>query len=256
MMRRSVITVSGLMLLIGLPGWATAEDGAKSLPPIPVTTPLPPTTQPSAAEEDDELLLKHLDRLIADRDQRISQLPSTGPAGAAVHRTPRIDTHDPAAQEALTQHAAARAELRKALEDAAAQAGQGQADVLDRGRPRGQAAQLGPLSAANQLAVAECYKDLAGGSGGTAADTDSGLKALMAIDASRLNDAERPRHLYLTLWFQLDGVRKLAKDAPAAERAKRLQAARDTRTDLANQYPASALSQTADALFAGLDDHP
>lgn len=234
-----------------------AEDGAAALPPKPVTIPLPPIHAPSAVDDGDELLLRHLDNLIEERDRRIAALPSaTLPAAdRQAGRTPHLDPRDPAAQEVLSQHAAARVELRRALEEAASRAGQGSADVLDRGRLRGQAAQLGPLSSANELAVAECYKDLAGSPAGTAAEVDAGLKALQRIDPTQLGDAERPRHLYLTLWFQLDGIRKLPKDAPATDRATRLKAAHDTRTELANQYPTSALSQTAEALFSGLDSH-
>lgn len=240
-------------------GVARAEDGAAALPPKPATIPLPPTHAPSTVDDGDELLLRHLDNLIEERDRRIATLPSTTlptTADRQAGRTPQLDPRNPAAQEVLSQHAAARIELRKALEEAASRVGQGSADVLDRGRLRGQAAQLGPLSSANELAVAECYKDLAGSPEGTAAEVDAGLQALQRIDPTQLGDAERPRHLYLTLWFQLDGLRKLPKDAPATDRATRLKAARDTRTELANQFPTSALSQTAEALFAGLDAKP
>jgi len=249
-----IVQTRTLLLALMLAGFANAEDGAAALPPKPATIPLPPTHAPVTMDDDDELLLRHLDQLIDERDRRIATLPSAVDHEAG--RTPHLDLRDPAAQEALTQHAAARAELRKALEEAASRAGQGSADVLDRGRLRGQAAQLGPLSSANELAVAECYKDLAGSPDGTPADVDAGLKALHRIDPGQLNEAERPRHLYLTLWFQLDGIRKLSKDAPATDRANRLKAAHDTRSELANQYPTSALSQTAEALFSGLDAHP
>lgn len=246
--------ILALLLMALALGVAPAEDGAATLPPKASTVPLPPTQTQAVVDDGDELLLRHLDQLIEDRDRRIATLPSA--IDRRTGRTPHLDPRDPTAQEVLTQHAAARAELRKALEEAASRAGQGSEDVLDRGRLRGQAAQLGPLSSANQLAVAECYKDLAGSPDGTPADVEAGLKALRSIDAGQLNDAERPRHLYLTLWFQLDGIRKLAKDAPATERVTRLKAAHDTRSELANQYPTSALSQTAEALFSGLDVHP
>lgn len=243
-----------ILLIVLVVGFAYAEDGAATLPPTPAMIPLPPSHVTSPEDDGDELLLRRLDQLIDQRDRRIATLPTTIDRQAG--RTPHLDARDLAAQEALTQHAAARAELRKALEEAASRAGQGSEDVLDRGRLRGQAAQLGPLSSANELAVAECYKDLAGSPDGTATDNDAGLKALQRIDPTQLSDAERPRHLYLTLWFILDGIRKLPKDAPATDRANRLKAARDTRTELANQFPTSALSQTAEALFAGLDANP
>ncbi len=245
----------GLLLVVGMAcGKAPGEDGAASLPPRPVTIPLPPTNLPTIAEDGDELLLRQLDHLIDERDRRIAVLPNV--VDGRFGRTPRIELRDPAAQEVLSQHAAARTALRLALEEAASRAGQGSADVLDRGRQRGQAAQLGPLSSANQLAVAECYKDLASASDGTASDVDAGLKALTKIDAGQLNETERPRQLYLTLWFQIEGLRKMGKDAPATERVTRLKAAQDTRTELINQYPSSALAQTSEALFAGIEVHP
>ena len=237
--------------LLALASAVSCEDGAPALPPRPVTVPLPPTNLPHVVDDPDELLLHQLDRLIEERDQSIAALPTAG--DDRLGRTPRIELRDPAAQEVLSQHAAARAALRLALETAASRAGQGSSDVLDRGRPRGQAAQLGPLSSANQLAVAECYKDLASTSDGTPGDIEAGLKALASIDAGQLSDNERPRQLYLMLWFQLEGIRKLGKEALATERANRLKTARDTRTELANQYPTSALAQTSEALFAGLE---
>ncbi len=264
-LRRWLIFVLGLTVLLagtaaqaaegsGPPAAEKNQDGAATLPPQAATTPLPPGQLPSFYDDSDELLLKHLDELIAERDRKIAGLPlGAEPSLATSHRTPRIDPRDPQAQEALTQHAAARVILRQALEDAAARSGQGETDVLDRGRPRSQAAQLGPLAAVNQLAIAECYKDLAATVDGSALDVTAGLAALAAIDATHLTDSERPRHLYLTLWFQLDQVRKMPPDAPANERARLVKIAYETRSDLANQFPTSALSQTAEALFSGID---
>jgi hypothetical protein len=246
---RAWLAVSLLALLGALNAYG--EDGAPALPPRPVTIPLPPTHLPQVVEDPDELLLHQLARLIEERDRSIAVLPTAN--DGRLGRTPRIELRDLAAQEVLSQHAAARVALRLALDAAAARAGQGSGDILDRGRPRGQAAQLGPLSSANQLAIAECYKDLASTAEGTTGDIEAGLKALMSIDAGQLGDNERPRRLYLMLWFQLEGIRKLAKDAPAGDRANRLKVARDTSTELANQYPASALAQTSQALFAGLE---
>jgi hypothetical protein len=232
---------------------ATADDVAPPIAPQPATTPLPPTLAPGEHANPDEALLQRLDRLIQSRDQAMAEMLKDGVSPNPVAgRTPHADRPDAPTLEALKAHAEARRDLRAAL-DQAAKRGQGTSkDILDRGSPRAQAGQTGPLVALNQLAIAECWKDLASAPDGTAADVDSGIAALAATDASCLADSDRPRLLYLELWFQLEGVRKLAKDAPAAERSKRLAAARERQADLVNQFPASPLAQTADALFAGL----
>lgn len=230
-----------------------AEDIAPPLPPLPSTAPLPPSAQ-AVPRDDDDALVQTIDRLIATRDQRISELLKEGVApDRTAGRTPRLDTADTAVLDLLRAHAQARTDLRKALEEAAARGGRPAEDPLDRGRPRVQAAQTGPLEALNQLAIAECYKDLAGSPEGTAADLAAGLAALQTTDAAKLAESERPRLLYLSLWFGLESVRRLPRDAPDAERAKLLAAAREKQAELVNQFPASPLAQTAEALFAGLD---
>lgn len=232
---------------------AAAEDIAPPLPPLPATAPLPPSAQ-AVPRDDDDALLQRIDQLISSRDQRISELLKEGVAPVqAAGRTPRLDTEDAAVLDVLRAHAQARTDLRKALEEAAKRGGRPTEDLLDRGRPRVQAAQTGPLEALNQLAIAECYKDLAGSPEGTAGDLAAGLAALQATDAAKLAESERPRLLYLSLWFELETVRRLPRDAPDAERAKLLAEAREKQAELVNQFPASPLAQTAEALFAGLD---
>lgn len=248
----------GVALLLALCGLLAAahaaEDIAPQLPPVPVSTPLPPSARP-VQHDDDDALLGRIDHLIQERDKRISELLKDGAVpNPTAGRTPRIENPDPATLEVLKAHAAARDELRKALESAAGRATRTGQDVLDRGRPRAQAVQTGPLEALNQLAIAECYKDLAGAPDGLMADVTKGQEALTAIDLSMLTETERPRMLYLTLWFQLDALRKLPKDTPAEERRKRLLAAHEAQGELNNQFPGSALAQTAEALFSGLED--
>jgi hypothetical protein len=250
--RHALICLASLCLAPGL-GAATVDEVAPPIAPQPVTTPLPPTLAPGEHANPDDALLQRLDRQIQSRDRTMAEMMKGGISPNPVAgRTPHADRPDAPTMEALKAHAEARRDLRAAL-DQAAKRGQGASkDILDRGTPRAQAGQTGPLTALNQLAIAECWKDLAGAPDGTAADVESGLAALAATDASRLSDGDRPRLLYLGLWFQLEGVRKLPKDAPATERSKRLAAARDRQSDLVNQFPASPLAQTAEALFAGL----
>lgn len=247
-LRRTAIACAFAASLLG-----AAEDAAPPLPPMPSTTPLPPSAQ-AVPRDDDDALLQRIDQLISTRDQRISEMIKEGVApDRTAGRTPRLDTDDATVLDVLRAHAQARTDLRKALEEAAARGGRPAEDPLDRGRPRVQAAQTGPLEALNQLAIAECYKDLAGSPDGSPADLAAGLAALQATDAAKLAESERPRLLYLSLWFVLESVRRLPRDAPDAERAKLLAEAREKQTELVNQFPASPLAQTAEALFAGLD---
>ncbi len=252
---RAVGTVL-LALGLGLRAAAGAEDLAPTLPPLPATTPLPPSVE-AVHRDDDSELLQRIDRLIQDREGRIAALVKEGAGPDPVAgKTPRIETEDPATIATLKAHAEARSELRKALDAAARRNAQGNRDVLDRGRPRAQAAQAGPLTAQNQLAIAECWKDLAGSPDGGLADLESGIAAIAATDTAKLPDAERPRMLYLALWFQLETARRLPADAPAAERAKRVATARERQAELASQFPDSALTRTAEALFAGVETTP
>ena len=250
-MRSASILLAGLAL--GTTALWSAEDVVPGLPPEPMTNPLPPTAQ-AVARDDDDALLQRIETLVQTRDERISELLKDGVTpNPTAGRTPRLSTEDARILEMLKAHAEARTALRKALEEAASRSGRATEDVLDRGRPRVQAAQTGPLSAQNQIAIAECFKDLAGGPDGSAADLAGGLAALKLVDAGRLPETERPRLLYLALWFELEHVRRLKPGASEPERLKHLAAARERQAELLNQFPASPLAQTAEALFAGLE---
>ena len=250
--RRSARIVVGVLVLGSAALWS-AEDVAPALPPEPMTVPLPPTAQ-AAVRDDDDALLQRIDAQVQTRDQRISEMLKDGVTpNPTAGRTPRLSTEDANTLDVLKAHAEARTALRKALEEAAKRGGRATEDVLDRGRPRVQAAQTGPLSAQNQIAIAECFKDLAGGPDGTAEDLAGGLAALNLIDAGRLPETERPRLLYLALWFELEHVRRLKPGASEPERLKHLTSARERQAELLNQFPTSPLAQTAEALFAGLE---
>ena len=164
---------------------------------------------------------------------------------------PAPDTANPAIAQPLKEHTAARRELRQALVDYIERTPHDRMDVLDRGARRAQLALSGPLVAANQLAVAECWKDLASAPAGSRKEVAEGLASLDLVDATKLPEDDRPRALYLRLWFLCEDIRKAAH--PAEARAQALAKARAIQTELTTTFPASELALTSEALFAALD---
>ncbi len=224
-----------------------AEDGLATLPPAPRTVPVPPIPDAEVTLPEDERLQRRLDRLVRERDLVIGQRQQRGAAAVP----PLPDGTDPAFVRPVKEHASARRELRQALIDYIERTPHDRIDVLDRGARRAQLALAGPLVAANHLAVAECWKDLASAQGGTRAEVAEGLASLDALDGTKLPEDDRPRALYLRLWFLCEDIRKAAH--PPEARAQALAKARNIQAELAAAFPASELSLTSEALFAALD---
>lgn len=237
-----------LVLLACVPlALTAAEDGVPTLPPAPRTAPVPPNPDGEVGLSEDERLQRRLDRLVRDRDQVIGDKHQAG-APAAL---PSLDPADPAWTKPIQEHGAARRDLRQALIDYIERTPHDRMDVLDRGARRAQLALAGPLVAANQLSIAECWKDLAAAPTGTRQEVAEGLAALDQIDATKLSDDDRPRALYLRLWFLCEDIRKASH--PADARAAALAKARTVQAELTSSFPASELALTSESLFAALD---
>ena len=239
------------LLLLAIATLPALEDGSPPLPPQPRTTPGTPALEKADANAEDQLQ-RRIDREVHNRDQAISVLMQAGTAA----NVPEPDAKDPQFAEPMKAAKAARRDLKIALEDYVSRTPRVQKDVLDRGERRTQAGLAAPLEAQNLLAIAECYKDLASGPQGTAQDVTDGQESLAKLDLARLPDGDRPRAVYLRLWFQLEKLRKAPADLPVTDRRKWMTEARAIQNELTSQFPASELSLTADALFRGLEDAP
>jgi hypothetical protein len=234
------------LLLAAVPAFA-ADDGLPTLPPTPRTVPVPPIPDAEVGLPEDERLQRRLDRLVRDRDQVIGVLHQAGEAVPV----PTPDPADPAVAKPLKEHAAARRELRQALVDYIERTPKEKIDPLDRGARRAQLALAGPLVAANYLAVAECWKDLASAPSGTRQQIAEGLASLDSVDPTKLPDGDRPRALYLRLWFLCEDIRKAALAGEA--RTQAIAKARTVQAELTGTFPVSELALTSESLFAALD---
>ena len=87
--QRSVrILLAGVAL--GASALWSAEDVAPTLPPEPMTIPLPLTAQ-AAVRDDDDALLQRIDAQVQTRDQRISDLLKEGVTpNPTAGRTPKL----------------------------------------------------------------------------------------------------------------------------------------------------------------------
>jgi hypothetical protein len=237
---------------------APGADTAPALDPQPRTVPAPPgVVSASAARSTTDALLERIERAVIERDRGISTAVQQGIVAPASGATPdEIPGAPPAESETLLkEHADARRVLRSALEQAVSRGIRPASDVLDRGSPRAKAAQVGPLQAANRLAIAECWKDLATAPDGSSTgmgDLDQGLAALGSIDPIALDAAQQIRRSYLTLWFRTEYLRRLPGDAPAADKTRLLAEARTAQQELAASAPGSPLAAAGEALFIGL----
>jgi hypothetical protein len=237
-----------LLAAAAFAGGATAhaaEGGLPALGPLPHTAPLAPPPDNPAALSPEQRLQRRLDALMRDRDHRIDGLlakygslrPGPEPVADAKLVQPRKERDQ------------AWDELQRALHAFNDQGVHAKRDVLDAGRPAAQVAQQAPLSALNQLRIAECFQELAGGPQASPGDLADGLAALDHLDRTQLPDNERPRSHYLRAWF----LAEQARHAEGAERARLAKAAAEAVQALVQAHPESDLAATANALLIGLD---
>jgi hypothetical protein len=221
--------------------------GVRALPPVARTAPIAPGSGSGRVDSEETRLVESLDQAVRQRDRTIESLLRSG--RQAPLPTPR--ERQGAEAVVLKDHAVARQELRDVLANSGlTKNSAAKTDVLDRAGAHAQQVQASALVAENLLAIAECAKDLAGGPEGTNEDVKMGSEALAQIDASRLEDGDFPRFLYMRLWFHLEGLRRNPPQGTA--RTKALEEANAMATELVNRAAASPLAQHAMDLVAAI----
>ncbi len=219
--------------------------GAAPIAPAPHLRPLLPIEVDDPRAGEDERLQRRLAERVRDLDSRAVAL-----IAANGGERPRAgDPQAPALEEPRRRRDTAYADFRRALQDRVAHGVRAAPDALDAADPQGQERARTPIAAINQLAIAECYKDLTASADGTRDDLIHGLHGLDAVDIAGLPESELPRLYYLRLWFLAEDARR----TPAAERAEKTTAARIAAKDLAARFPSSELARTAPTLIIDLD---
>lgn len=231
-------------------GLAAAEAGAPPLDPGGRTVPAAPLPVDESRLDPQQRLQRQLVRLLHGHEERIRDLAASG-VGPVTDPRPG----DPALDEPLKARERARQDLRQALAALVDRTPAPRRDELDRPASRALPGQGDDaLAARNRLSVAECFRELAGGAGGTTRDADDGLAALDGLDAERLSEPERAIAAYLRLWFLCERMRRLpadaTADATAEARAAAAAAVRTAYDALAAQHPGSELALTGEALVA------
>lgn len=212
---------------------------AGPLGPAPSTAPLLPSTAPTGGDD----LLTRLAERIRQADERIAAL-----GGATRPQAQAMTTTSPEALRAQRDRDEALESFQRALQDYLARGGGASRDRLAVADARGEAEQRRTFDAGNELAVAECYRELLAAGKGQDGDVEGGWQALGHIQPDRLPEPDLPRFLYLRVWFTAERARRAAPDARPALIADAQQQARD----LAARFPASELARTAPTLTADL----
>ncbi|HYE08070.1 MAG TPA: hypothetical protein VEL07_21325 [Planctomycetota bacterium] len=241
-----------LLLVVAGATFAAEDDGA--LPPLvgaapiapaPYLRPLLPADVDDPRADEDERLQRRLAERVRELDSRAMALI----ADNGGERPRAVAARGPALEEPRRRRDTAWADFRRALQDRAAHGVRAAPDALDAADPQGQERARTPVASVNQLAIAECYKDLTASAEGTRDDLVQGVRALDAVDVPGLPESELPRLYYLRLWFLAEDARR----TPADERAAKTAAARAAAKDLAARFPSSELARTAPTLIIDLD---
>jgi hypothetical protein len=241
----AIVVVTSLLCCAALA--SGEEDPAlPGLAPVPRLVPLTPVVGLPERDDADEKLLRRIAEQAREREQRIAELLDAH--GGA--RPPLADTSAPELVRPRKDRDQAWAALQAALQKAPERA-RAQGDPLDAGTAVNQARQEPLISAANQLRIAECYRDLAAAPMPDGKELDTGLDVLAKLDPGLLAESERPRYHYLRTWF----LAEQARHASGPERARLLLEAQAAAREL-QARPDSELAAAAQALFIGLSPPP
>jgi hypothetical protein len=217
------------------------------LGPQPVAQPMMPDADDDATLSPEARLDRRLNELVRACDHKINAIikdrggerPTGEPIALASHEQQRKE-RDQAWQD-----------FHKTMQAYLAKSRSHRLDTATITDPKAKAEQNAALNASNQLAIAECYKELIASSKAKPEDFAAGMKAL-DIDPKQLPPIEQPRHGYLRVWY----VAEQARRSTGEDRAKFVKAAQQAQLDLNNQFPHNSLAQTAQALLLDLDLAP
>ena len=234
-----------------------SEGGAAPSPPTlgaapvdaaPHARPLLPQDVDDPRAGEDERLQRRLTERVRALDGRIATMVDE----RGGERPPPASDDAAALAEPRRRRDDAYSAFRRALQDRVARGSGPSRDTLDAATPQAKERVRVPLAAVNQLAIAECYKDLASAPEGDDDDLGRGQRALDAVDAAGLAESELPRLYYMRAWF----LAEVARRAPPEERSAKADAARAAAKDLARAYPLSELARAAQALTIDLGSDP
>lgn len=215
---------------------------AETLPSIPTAGPMPRTVPqvPGRTEKasPEQSLLLHLSQVIEEHDQRIADLGSRVPIASR-----QMMNDDPMLEKPRKERDQAYADLTRALEAFGGHHKEIR-DVLEVARPSAKASQAGPIAAANQLRIVECYQELIQGGNGTPEDLAAGKKTLGKSSPKDLPLSDQPRWWYLRVWFIAEEARRESGDKRAALFAE----AQEAQRAMAGAFPGIELTAAAQAL--------
>jgi hypothetical protein len=240
MIRRSLVVMLVACTL------ARAEDGVPSQLPLPRSAPLAPVQMDDTPADQGDRILRDLDRATRDRDERIQAIlrMSEGIRPGAVADLGR------GFERPRAERDKALVDLRAALDDWLGRTHRSDKDVLDPATATRQAAQVTPLSAENQIAIAECLRDLALEEIPELRENRlaEGLKEISALPPE-IPEYLRPRAAWLNVFFLAELARLPGDTAQRADLAARARAAAEV---FPAAYPSSELTPAVTALVADL----
>ncbi len=241
--RPSSLVSAALWCCIALTSTLHAQDLQPPETPTPRVQPQLPLASEDAALTPDQILQRRLAEVIRQHEARIDEL-----RGLVDLSTPAPPL-DPAMDQIRLERDQAWTSLRTTVDEQIARTRREMKDPLQASKPATQLLVSRPLEQGNRLQIADCYKELASGPDGGVQDLSAGLAVLSAMGEADMPLIDVPRSLYLHVWFGTE----LARRGPPESKAATIAAAHRAHDDLRRRFPASALSEAAGALFAGLE---
>ena len=229
-------------LVINLLAAATIEERGP-LPPQPRDNPIPPQpdrTQLSEAER----LRNQLEQRMRDLETRIADiLHQYNGKAPAVDTRFQIDLEE----ERIERNEAWR-ELQASLQQEMTAIPHRPEDELDRPAEKVNDSAYRALRAGNKLSMAECYQQLVGDDMTVTEPIHLGEQVLAEIAIDDLLVEDRPRFLYLRVWFAAELARRVGGSEGLAHRQRAL----GHFADLKGQFPHSVLKDAADERLQSL----